>query len=644
MSPPYAKLTRRRGACEACRQRKDQLVISYQRSETQCEYKIRPLRHRAQGTDIQSPGENTSTAGQLYVSSSDTMYNPLGLDSSTDNVISQATGILGYSLPTPASEGYFSQLVGDTWYSSQNLPLLEEMTPDISQAEPTELGEQIQSFQDQMQTHTLINDTLTLEWLASNSDQNLDYHIVTQRPDSLQTRLDSTIADCTLALLSQRISAETGVAKPFLNHRIHGITALFRYTDQMSHRKQAVLAKIKALLSSENHTCISNLLHNTHFSEEHQGLNLNTLPIKRLIQKAFQDIGSLSLFINEQDIMPIQERLFDPERPSIDVSDMSLLLTSLAWGALLDSEVALGTKSALLDALCLFERVGSENLPAVTLASVSTVASLGLHLESALHSSCVSDEQVIQSKRAMWMLYCIDKSYALRWNTFSLVDSASLPALEISNKTLQSDDSTVTSLRWLLVRLQYSRICSKILQLRIGADGEPSKDRLDIALALSAKLDEWYRLAETNQMMLLLDTSDASRLKLQVSYYYYEAQFQLASVYPRGPEPSLPLGPGQRIGSLRSSIKAIILSSSTLSLEDVFQNCNHLFMHILALCFLGLEILMVSDQESQRENQTLLSISVSLFARVSIELPHSSFFGAISNLANMLTDHHVYSE
>lgn len=58
---------------------------------------------------------------------------------------------------------------------------------------------------------------------------------------------------------------------------------------------------------------------------------------------------SLSLFVAEEHVMRIQERLFDSEKPPIDVSDMSLLVTSLAWGALLDSEVDLVSKVALLD-------------------------------------------------------------------------------------------------------------------------------------------------------------------------------------------------------------------------------------------------------------------------------------------------------
>lgn len=48
--------------------------------------------------------------------------------------------------------------------------------------------------------------------------------------------------------------------------------------------------------------------------------------------------------------MRIQERFSQPENLPIDVSDMSMLITSLAWGALLNLEVSSVSKAALLDA------------------------------------------------------------------------------------------------------------------------------------------------------------------------------------------------------------------------------------------------------------------------------------------------------
>lgn len=49
--------------------------------------------------------------------------------------------------------------------------------------------------------------------------------------------------------------------------------------------------------------------------------------------------------------MRIQKRFFDSKNPTIDVSDMSLLTVSLAWGALLEPEVSSDSRVALLDAV-----------------------------------------------------------------------------------------------------------------------------------------------------------------------------------------------------------------------------------------------------------------------------------------------------
>ncbi|KAA8617332.1 hypothetical protein PtrV1_10633 [Pyrenophora tritici-repentis] len=302
-----------------------------------------------------------------------------------------------------------------------------------------------------------------LDWLKLGCDQIPHQHSTAQLCDLPGTEADSGGAGCTLTFFSERIVADKAEvndlflfldrsalifnatkAKPFSTQKTYRITALFQNADRGSRRQQAVLDKVKVLLSSEHQTCLSSLLRKINPCGENPGLDLNDLPVKKLLQKAFKDPGGLSLFIKEQDVMRIQECCFDLKDRPIDVSDMSLLIVSLAWGALLDPEVSSVSRVALLDAvletsslllrqessvrqflalvavLCLTEKTGSDNLPALILGSISTAASLSLHLESVLHKFCVSDEQAVQTKRAIWLLYCIDKSYALRWQTFSV--------------------------------------------------------------------------------------------------------------------------------------------------------------------------------------------------------------------------------
>lgn len=56
-----------------------------------------------------------------------------------------------------------------------------------------------------------------------------------------------------------------------------------------------------------------------------------------------------SLFIKECDVMEAYKRLLDPGKLPVEVSDFSLLVVSLTWGALLDTDVSSTLKVVLLD-------------------------------------------------------------------------------------------------------------------------------------------------------------------------------------------------------------------------------------------------------------------------------------------------------
>lgn len=143
--------------------------------------------------------------------------------------------------------------------------------------------------------------------------------------------------------------------------------------------------------------------------------------------------------------------------------------------------------------------------------------------------------------------------------------------MSLRDDTLQSDIPTVPSLQWLEVRCQYSRICSDILQLRVNADKERSKDGASTSLALSTALEGWYRLASTNQVMLSLEKSIAARIKLQISYYYHEAKLQLTSVNLVGSQSSFPVGSGEWTKAFKRSAWEIITSFSMLLSEHPLQ-------------------------------------------------------------------------
>lgn len=65
---------------------------------------------------------------------------------------------------------------------------------------------------------------------------------------------------------------------------MYGVTTLFQSTDRGSRRQQTVFDKVKLLLSSKHQMCLSELLRKIGSIEEHQSLDLNDLPVKRLVK------------------------------------------------------------------------------------------------------------------------------------------------------------------------------------------------------------------------------------------------------------------------------------------------------------------------------------------------------------------------
>ncbi|KAH4101238.1 hypothetical protein HBI04_159730 [Parastagonospora nodorum] len=428
--------------------------------------------------------------------------------------------VLGQFLPdsanhlnTPFSEGCFSQFVPDSAQSYLDFDFAKESILDTHQAKDTEPGLYTYDMLDRRPCIMHMSDTPIGDWL-----------------------------DVEFICISN--AAET---TSLLKYKTYGVAALFESADRGSRRKQAVLDKVKVLLSPEHQICLSELFRKIGSNVEHQSLDLDKLPVQKLVQRT---LGFRpSLLIKERDVMETYNRLLDPGKLPVEVSNFSLLVVSLAWGALLDSDLSSTLKVALLDTvlatsrlllqqkssirqflLLLAEKTGSDDLIALITGSVSTATSLGLHLEPILRSFCINNEQAASVERAMWTLYCIDKSYALRWQAFPLVSDGFLPTAHPSKHSLQTEVFAASSSQWLEIRSQYSRLCSKILQLRLGADDELHRDQLRTRWELSIALERWYNSDAINLLMLSIDKSEAVWLKLLVSYYYHEARFHLVII------------------------------------------------------------------------------------------------------------------
>lgn len=94
---------------------------------------------------------------------------------------------------------------------------------------------------------------------------------------------------------------------------------------------------------------------------------------------------------------------------------------------------------------------------------MSVAQSLNLHLEAGLVAACGDDlARRVSVRRACWALFCVDKIYAMRWRTFSL-----LPFIEYDVPPLSSQPTAASASPqedWLLLQCRYANICSRISQ------------------------------------------------------------------------------------------------------------------------------------------------------------------------------------
>jgi hypothetical protein len=210
-------------------------------------------------------------------------------------------------LNTPFSEVSFSQLVSESAQSYLDFDISNETISITTQIPYT----------------TPRIDTPMLDWLNLGHDQDFHQHGAAQSCDLVETEQDGSATERTLKLLSERIVDDTAEVndlslivdwsslittttkiKPSLAHNTYKITALFPNADGGSRRQQAVLEKVKVLLTSKHGTCLSDLLRQIDYSGGHQSLGLNDLidpPKMKLVQSMYRTflLSSLLMFFKE---------------------------------------------------------------------------------------------------------------------------------------------------------------------------------------------------------------------------------------------------------------------------------------------------------------------------------------------------------
>ncbi|KAI1521561.1 hypothetical protein PtrSN001A_012110, partial [Pyrenophora tritici-repentis] len=124
------------------------------------------------------------------------------------------------------------------------------------------------------------------------------------------------------------------------------------------------------------------------------------------IHKAFQEPGGLNTFIKAQHVIQIHRVVLDPQKRSVQPTELSLLLVTITWGALLDTEFNSPVKADLADAvedmkklifrhvdsinkflalvamLCLAEKMNQKEIHALILGCAGTASSLKLQMRS----------------------------------------------------------------------------------------------------------------------------------------------------------------------------------------------------------------------------------------------------------------------
>ncbi|KAG9379210.1 gag-pre-integrs domain containing protein [Pyrenophora tritici-repentis] len=374
------------------------------------------------------------------------------------------------------------------------------------------------------------------------------------------------------------------------------ITAAIQSSNLGDSRKQAVLGKISKLLSFDCQICLPLFWRSVSGEKERLAPDMRNPEISTWLQKAFQEPGGLNAFLSIHQILHIHRTVLGSPQTSIYVSELSLLLVAITWGALLDTSFDNSAKAALADAitemiklllgqpntinkflalvamLCLAETMGLEDEHALILGCVGTAGSLKLHMGPVVRSSCYNNEQVGQVEKALRMLYCIDKSYALRWKTIPLLSKDSLPRADTGNNLPLGKDSSVVSVELLHARTQYAHMCLQIVELRKVVQEATSDYLLAKITELATALDNWHKSITENAVIPSLEEEAARRVGHQAFCQYHEALLHLVSIYPRNQHGRSDLLHQNYQMVRQRSMRDVVISCDTISLNDLLQD------------------------------------------------------------------------
>ncbi|KAI0158366.1 hypothetical protein GGR57DRAFT_44741 [Xylariaceae sp. FL1272] len=193
----------------------------------------------------------------------------------------------------------------------------------------------------------------------------------------------------------------------------------------------------------------------------------------QMVGLCLDDLWGVTLFLHKSDIRHLVEKyqsdLTAGEESEFDLIDTLLLSILVAWGAAAnaneDPTLAYAMSTHVIDIyhtvlseplsipkflalVCMSQytfKIGLPQCSAVLAQTVSLVQSLNLHLEAGLACIQWSGGTMTQVKRACWVLFSLDKIYAMRWRTFSLLLASSTTFLILPLRTITGRHWTHTT-------------------------------------------------------------------------------------------------------------------------------------------------------------------------------------------------------
>ncbi|USP74071.1 hypothetical protein yc1106_01345 [Curvularia clavata] len=302
---------------------------------------------------------------------------------SPETVVNQVKGILGATVASTTDDRFF-QPTPESTPLFLDLGLCETSILDNYFPKDMEQNCHVITQVEESRYHGVEHDTLPPNTLKESFDSSLllDHVIWSENPVEIQAEHRSPIS--VLDALTARIANENVEEPSFLGPKAHRIDGFFRETKITDLRQQTTLDKIKSVLSLEHQICLPSLLRQAECDGVSHGIDLYSLPMERLIKRAFQEPFGLAMFNREEDVLRVQERFVKWDRPAINISDLSVLVVSFTWGALLDPrEGDLSMLVALVDTIpvlskCLLQQ---NNTVQKFLALVAIVRSISLESE-----------------------------------------------------------------------------------------------------------------------------------------------------------------------------------------------------------------------------------------------------------------------